>query len=80
MNKFLSNVMNGINYALFLLLIVGGTVLGVQYLGDIDLLPVAIIAASFSALVTCGVIALQISIKDELVTANEHLKKLSKKE
>lgn len=79
MNKFLANMMNGINYALFLVLIVGGAVLGVPYLGDIDLLPVAIIAAFFSALVTCGVIALQISIKDELVTANEHLKKLSEK-
>ena len=38
---------------------------------------VALLIAILVAFMACGVIALQISIKDELVTANKHLKKLS---
>ena len=40
---------------------------------------VALLIAILVAFTACGVIALQISIKDELITANEHLKKLSEK-
>ena len=76
MNKFLTSMLNFFNIVWAIVVLVVGAVIFKDATGS----PIWGIFLGFVlSVISTGSIALLIIIKDELVTANEHLKKLSEK-
>lgn len=80
MNKFLTSMLNFFNSVLAVVLFIGGTLFftNAYNFGSMSII-VGLFGGFVLSIIFCGSIALLINIKDELVTANEHLKKLSEK-
>lgn len=76
MNKFLSSMLNFFNIVLAVVLFFFG---GIFLATTFNIGIFGFLLSLVLSVISCGSIALLIEIKDELVTANEHLKNLSEK-
>jgi type IV secretory pathway VirB2 component (pilin) len=76
MNKILSDLLGYLNGAIAVLIIIGATFAGTMFGGEPSFFGAIVgwIVGIFIAILTCGLLAILISIRDELKAINKNLK------